>query len=293
MPIDMLIQNVHYLCRNQGGCRHLQNILEQYPQKSIDFYKQLRYKIFDLSLDSFGNYFIQKLLEYLPINLLTTIFVESFAKDFLSLCINPHGTRVIQKFLDRVHNHSEIMNLFNPFFYNHLNDIILDSNATHIVIKYFNLIKYPKNEYLLMFFKKNILMLSTNKHSCCTVQKCIEAITNQHQLYEMINSIANISHLLFNDQYGNYIVQYSLGFNITELNSLIIKKYYLNIDTFAYQKIASNVFEKCLQYSLPQERKSIIQYLCDKEIIRKLLLNTYGNYSKLYLYIYINIIKYL
>jgi hypothetical protein len=293
MPIDMLIQNVHYLCRNQGGCRHLQKVLEQYPQKSIDFYEQLHDKIFDLSLDSFGNYFIQKLLEYLPINLLTTIFVESFAKDFLSLCVSPHGTRVIQKFLDRVHNHSEIMNLFNPFFFNHLNDIILDSNATHIVIKYFNLIKYPKNEYLLMFFKKNILMLSTNKHSCCTVQKCIEAITNHHQLYEMINSIAKISHLLFNDQYGNYIVQYSLGFNITELNSLIIKKYYSNIDTFAYQKIASNVFEKCLQYSSPQERTSIIQYLCDKEIIRKLLLNTYGNYSKLYLYIYINIIKYL
>ena len=280
LPMNFLIKNAYFLCGNQSGCRHLQKQLEQHPETAINFYEQIKDQIYELSLNSFGNYFIQKLFVYLPLCYFFSIFKTSFSTNFISICCDPHGTRVIQTFLEKVSKNQDLLNLFNTFFESNINNIILNQNATHIIIKYFTLIKYPHNEDLLTFFKRNILTISTNKHSCCTLQKCIELIQNKQQLYELIETIANVSHLLFNDQYGNYIVQYILEFKIKELNSIIVEKYFSNIDTFAFQKISSNVFEKCLLYSTLTERLKIIRFLCNKDIVHKLLLNTYGNYGK-------------
>ena len=43
-------------------------------------------------------------------------------------------------------------------------------------------------------------------------------------------SIANISNLLFNDQFGNYVIQFILSLNDIEINNIIIKNYLNNFE---------------------------------------------------------------
>jgi hypothetical protein len=277
LPMTFLIKNAYFLCGNQSGCRHLQKQLEQHPETAINFYEQIKNQIYELSLNSFGNYFIQKLFVYLPLCYFFSIFKTSFSTNFISICCDPHGTRVIQTFLEKVSQNQDLLNLFNTFFEANINNIILNQNATHIIIKYFTLIKYPHNEDLLTFFKRNILTISTNKHSCCTLQKCIE-YSNPKQKHFLLLAIANISSKLFTDQYGNYVVQFAMSVSDFEINRIIVLNYLNEVNTFSSQKYSSNVIEKSLDCCDEQTKQLIIEKICNQKMVSTLLFDMYGNY---------------
>ena len=160
--------------------------------------------------------------------------------------------------------------------------LILNQNATHIIIKYVSLISYPKNQFIINFLCDGVQTISTNKHSCCTYQKCM-LLVDKVQQKKLMMSVVSIADLLFNNQFGNYLIQFVLNIENTEANNIIISKYFSNFYYYVSQKCSSNVFEKCFKYCSSEMKNQIIDNLCQPQIVQKLLFHVYGNYSK---YIY-------
>lgn len=280
IPFQEIINNCYYLAKNQSGCRYLQKKIQEHPNIASDLiFPVIKENIIDLTLDAFGNYFIQKVIEYLTITELNEIFTKYLSVYFLKICFSSHGTRVIQKLLERVYLDEYIMSLFNTLFYPNLLELIINQNSTHIVIKYVSLVKYPKNEPLVQFLYENALTISTHKHSCCTLQKCICSVDLYAQKKMLLMSIAQISDQLFNDQFGNYITQFALSFEDRDVNMIIIQKYFFDFFTNISQKCSSNVFEKCIEHCDIDMQHNIIRSLCNQNMVNQLLFNMYGNYG--------------
>ena len=173
---------------------------------------------------------------------------------------------------------------FNKCLFPNLMQLILNQNATHIIIKYVSLISYPKNQFIINFLCDEVHTISTNKHSCCTYQKCM-LLVDKIQQKKLIMSVVSIADLLFNNQFGNYLIQFVLNIENTEANNIIISKYFSNFYYYVSQKCSSNVFEKCFKCCSSEMKNQIIDNLCQPQIVQKLLFHVYGNYSKFILYI--------
>lgn len=104
--------------RNQSGCRFMQKKLDEQPNLSHSVILPLILNgIVELSMDPFGNYFIQKFINCLPLYDLIIIFTSYFSNNFLKLSFSSHGTRVIQAFLARTYQDKYIMSLFDTVYY--------------------------------------------------------------------------------------------------------------------------------------------------------------------------------
>ena len=279
MGLNELLNNIDKISENQSGCRLLQNKLFQNSNKANDFYRAMELKniLKKLTIDSFGNYLIQKLLEFISDDIVQEYFKNIIYPSFMEVSLNPHGSRVIQKLLGRIHNKPNIMKIFNDCLVNYLLEIFLNQSSTHIIIKYISLIKYPNNQIIYSFVGQNILYIATHKHSCCTLQKCLEE-GNTTQKKEILMSLANISNQIFNDQYGNYAIQFALSLKDEEANKIIISQYLYDFQRNISNKISSNVYEKVLEYCDFNTKQHIIKSLCNFETVKNLLYDTYGNY---------------
>ena len=274
-----LLDNIKSISENQSGCRLLQFKLGIYSNGANEFYKALeKNKILKkMVLDNFGNYFIQKLLDYITHDLITEFCLNIIFPFFPEISLNPHGSRVIQKLLERIYNDQNLMMPFNVCLQKSMMNIFPNQTSTHIIIKYISLINYPNNQIIYTFINQNIFFISTHKHSCCTLQKCLEK-GNDSQREEILLSLAQISNHLFADLFGNYAIQYALSLKNEKANKIIISQYLYNFKQNISNKISSNVYEKVLEFSDFNTKQNIIQYLCNFDRVKELLYDTYGNY---------------
>ena len=169
------------------------------------------------------------------------------------------------------------MNYYNILLTPNLKDFVIDQNASHIIIKYVNMLSYPKNDFIIKFLLDNSFELATKKHSCCVLQKCIE-YSNQQQKKQFLKAIAVKSYGLFSDQYGNYVVQYCINLCDYEINKIFVNNFLSDIMKFSTQKYSSNIIEKCMDFCDEDTRELIVEKYCDINIIENLLFDKYGNY---------------
>ena len=279
MNLNYLINNIDKITESQSGCRLLQNKLQQNPSSASNFYQSMKIKniLKKLSIDSFGNYLIQKLLEHLSNDLIQDFFNNIICPSFMEIALNPHGSRVIQKILGRIYTDKNLMSDFNQCLENSMLEIFLNQSSTYIIITYIYYIKYPNNQIIYSFIVKNIYYIATHKHSCCTLQKCLEE-GNNIQRNEILMSLAYISNDLFADQFGNYAIQHALSLKNEAANQIIISQYLNNFQKNISNRISSNVYEKVLEFCDFQTKQNIIKNLCNFETVKCLLYDNYGNY---------------
>jgi hypothetical protein len=87
--------------------------------------------------------------------------------------INPHGTRALQKMIDYLNTEELIMSFITILKPNVLN-LIKDLNGNHIIQKFINLMDSNYSKFIYDIIDENIIEISTHKHGCCVLQKCID-----------------------------------------------------------------------------------------------------------------------
>jgi hypothetical protein len=275
MNEEELLKNSKLLCKDQGGCRYLQKLLETSKNFASNLYQHLEPDLIELINDSFGNYLIQKLLEKL-----SPIYIEKVLKKIenfiMSMGINSHGTRVLQKIIEMLSTNDQI-----DRFSNHFSHCVItfcnDINGNHIIQKFISTIQYPKNQFVYNIIKKNISTIGLNKHGCCALQKCIE-FGSEKQRDEMINETIKHCRSFITDQYGNYVLQNIISYKNFNANKLITGSFINDIVKLSKEKFSSNVIEKCMDYCDKETKDKILKKLANKDCIAILLMDMYGNY---------------
>ncbi|CAR29872.1 ZYRO0G18964p [Zygosaccharomyces rouxii] len=245
------------LATDQFGCRFLQKKLESPAESNLVrdlMYEQIKGCFLDLILDSFGNYLVQKLCEYLTLDQ-KTFLIQVIYPHVFQISINQYGTRSLQKIIDTVDNESQIDLITKGFSQEHTSieqvvTLINDLNGNHVIQKC--IFKFPPSKFDFIIDAivehNNIITISTHKHGCCVLQKLLSVCTLQ-QIFKISVKIVQFLPGLINDQFGNYIIQFLL--DIKELDFYLLAEIFNRLSNELCQlsclKFSSNVVEKFIK----------------------------------------------
>lgn len=294
VPLTQLRPQILSLAKDQYGCRFLQKKIDEHvvsnaQQRRANFdviFSQVSPNMYELIIDPFGNYLVQKLIAYCSEQNITLI-LESLLYNLFQISINQHGTRALQKIIDAVSNKYQltlIVNGLSPYII----ELIKDLNGNHVIQKILN--KYPADDCQFIYDSiiKDLLVVATHKHGCCVLQKCLNHVTTE-QLSQFSARILTFEIFikLINDQFGNYVLQYLISINSLPINRAVFNNFVrFGVSNLCKLKFSSNVVEKFLKNCFNNEpisdAFSCLKYdLCYQILIsdlNKMINDPYGNY---------------
>ena len=271
-----IYNNFVELAKEQFSCREIQNKIANNPKIINLLYPKLFENINELIIDPFGNYLVQSFLPYLN-ETQTYDLLNEISNDLNKICVNCHGTRVIQKLIDCNANSQNIilslLNFIKPIFANLINDI----NACHIIKKILALNQIYFTFYIYELIKYNFFQIATHKHGCCAIQHII-ANGDKHFTEMLIKYIIQNSSKLICHQYGNYLIVFLLKLKNEIYTYQILKVIVYYFYEFATQKYSSTVLEKCFELCDENSKTILYQSLCNNDMLKKIILDQYGNF---------------
>lgn len=273
--LDYLCENILPLAKDQAGCRHIQSIIDSDPHNTTQkLFKAILPNFIEISLDTFGNYLIQKLFPQLSpseilqvINTITPVLVE--------LGSDAHGTRVIQHLINFLSTDS-LLQTFLSVIKPVTIPLIKELNGTHIIQKIAD--DFPsQSEFIYELILKNAPSIATHRHGCCVLQRYL---VNREDSFckQLIEKLDKNFFLLAVDQFGNYIIQSIMKLNDQQLNDSFAMKMIDNIIYYSKHKFSSNIVEKCFDYCSEDIKTKLITILSEEEAIKELIIDEHGNY---------------
>jgi len=276
IPLEDLRGEISHLCRDQYGCRFLQKKLDEGIPSQCDLIFAETFPHFaDLMTDPFGNYLCQKLLEHCT-NAQRDQIVEAIAKDLVTISLNMHGTRAVQKTIDFISTPAQTQAIIGAFSRNVVT-LIKDLNGNHVIQKCLNRLSAADNQFIYDAVAAKCVDVSTHRHGCCVLQRCIDHASDEQRL-QLVQQITMYSLTLVQDPFGNYVVQYVLDLNDSAYTESVTHQFLGHVCELSTQKFSSNVMEKCIRVTEPSLRKQLVSELIESAGLEALLRDSFANY---------------
>eukprot|EP00980_Cylindrotheca_fusiformis_P029582 scaffold23539_cov137-Cylindrotheca_fusiformis.AAC.7 len=262
-------------CQDQNGSRFLQQRIEvgDIGEKQIVL-REVLSSIPTLRNDVFGNYVVQKLLDFGTPSMRAAVHA-TMEGEMLQLSLQMYGCRVVQKALETLDELT--LSKLLAEFQNHVLSCVHDQNGNHVIQKCVEVVSERAKQalsngdelrakslteqidFIVDDVLRNVISLSCHPYGCRVLQRivehCIEPEKNM-----ALNEIKKHHRTLLGDQYGNYVIQHVLQFgrciDRDSILQIVIENGLLLLST---QKFASNVVEKLLKFGNDDQRRAVVR----------------------------------
>ena len=237
----------------------------------------------NICCDILGNMLIQTLIDVLSSENLD-LFLSSIQEQLFDICLTEHGSRAIQKLLERIHSNPLLMNKL--IFYLNQKDIGIlfkSGYGNHLIQKYLVIIKNVElTNFIYNYLYKNFMDIASSKYGVCVIQKGLSE-GNIIQRKKIVNLILTNLNAIMKDCYGNFIIQFIFfKFYKNKFDEIlpIIEKIEENMVDFCTNKFSSSVIEKSFEKNERKIGERFIKCLFEHHAndIIDILLNSYGKY---------------
>uniref|UniRef100_A0A672M4P6 Pumilio homolog 1 n=1 Tax=Sinocyclocheilus grahami TaxID=75366 RepID=A0A672M4P6_SINGR len=247
--------------QDQHGSRFIQLKLERAsPAERQLVFNEILQAAYQLMVDVFGNYVIQKFFEFGSLDQKLAL-AERIRGHVLSLALQMYGCRVIQKALEFIPSDQQVINEMVRELDGHVLKCVKDQNGNHVVQKCIECVQPHALQFIIDAFKGQVFALSTHPYGCRVIQRILEHCLPEQTL-PILEEIHQHTEQLVQDQYGNYVIQHVLEHGRAEDKSKIVSEIRGNVLGLSQHKFASNVVEKCVTHSLRAERAMLIDEVC-------------------------------
>ncbi|XP_035881551.1 pumilio homolog 1 isoform X8 [Phyllostomus discolor] len=245
--------------QDQHGSRFIQLKLERAtPAERQLVFNEILQAAYQLMVDVFGNYVIQKFFEFGSLEQQLAL-AERIRGHVLSLALQMYGCRVIQKALEFIP--SDQQNEMVRELDGHVLKCVKDQNGNHVVQKCIECVQPQSLQFIIDAFKGQVFALSTHPYGCRVIQRILEHCLPDQTL-PILEELHQHTEQLVQDQYGNYVIQHVLEHGRPEDKSKIVAEIRGNVLVLSQHKFASNVVEKCVTHASRTERAVLIDEVC-------------------------------
>ncbi|XP_043940629.1 pumilio homolog 1 isoform X5 [Protopterus annectens] len=245
--------------QDQHGSRFIQLKLERAtPAERQLVFSEILQAAYQLMVDVFGNYVIQKFFEFGSLDQKLAL-AERIRGHVLSLALQMYGCRVIQKALEFIppDQQSDMVRELDG----HVLKCVKDQNGNHVVQKCIECVQPQSLQFIIDAFKGQVFTLSTHPYGCRVIQRILEHCLPEQTL-PILEELHQHTEQLVQDQYGNYVIQHVLEHGRPEDKSKIVAEIRGNVLVLSQHKFASNVVEKCVTHASRTERAMLIDEVC-------------------------------
>ncbi|KAL5707362.1 hypothetical protein ACHQM5_025419 [Ranunculus cassubicifolius] len=267
------------VAKDQHGCRFLQKKIDGGRKEDVDMiFAEIKDCVSDLMVDQFGNYLVQKLIDTCNGDQRNEILISVTRRDhvLVKICCDMHGTRAVQKLLERLTNEQQQARVVSALTPGTV-ILITDINGHHVIqycVKHFPI---DLKKYLLDAVAAHCVEIAMDRSGCCVLQLCVEHSHGEIR-ERLVAEITNNALVLAQDPYGNYVVQYLLGLKKPQYTAKLLRKLEGSFVSLSMQKFSSNVVERCLKESSEEQATQIVKELVNSPDVVKLLQDAFGNY---------------
>ncbi|WCJ35517.1 pumilio 11 [Euphorbia peplus] len=279
LPLQYMRGKILSFATDQSGCRLVQRTIENLTKEEIDLVLfELIEFVAELMIDPFGNYVVQKIVEVCSEEQRTRILLSVTKKEFqlVTICLNSHGTRAVQKLLERVSSPNQVSIVMSALTPGAV-ALTKDMNGHHVIKYCLEHFPAQDNKYLLNVIAANCFDIATDKSGCCVLQQCVERSTGETR-ESLVAELTSHALLLAEHQFGNYVVQHILGLKVPRITTDLLRQLEGNFPLLACNKYGSNVVEKCLYESRGEQSTQIVMELLKSRNFPMLLVDPYGNF---------------
>eukprot|EP00250_Pteridium_aquilinum_P006658 c16529_g1_i1 orf=341-2908(-) len=276
--LDDLEGRIFSVARDQHGCRFLQRKLDEANPEDVEkIFQEIKEHVVQLMTDPFGNYLVQKLLDACS-EAHRSAILEAVTKsdDLISISLNMHGTRAVQKLIETLQTPDQISMLISCLKRGVVT-LIKDLNGNHVVQRCLQRLKNEDNQFIFDAAASYCVEIASHRHGCCVLQRCVDFASGVQQR-QLVAEIATNALALSQDQYGNYVVQYILELGLPWASAEVISRLEGSFPHLAMQKFSSNVVEKCLKVASEENKAIIVKELVSSSVLGQLLQDPYANY---------------
>ena len=257
VPVSAVIADVIEISRDQVGSRYLQNLLDanKFTQTQInDLFTNILPETHSLTVDPFGNYVVQKLVEATD-QRGRDILLDKLSGLLFPLAIHMYGCRVVQKLIELSPQDRQIR--VAKELVGNVVKCVQDQNGNHVIQKLIENLPSRELTFIVTEFLGNIPVMAVHCYGCRVVQRLIEKLS-PGEAKRLTDEV--LSHLwqLSQDQYGNYVIQHVLLHGTRQNRSVIIQVIAGHIVEFSCHKYASNIAEKALLCAEDQGSRDLL-----------------------------------
>lgn len=143
-------------------------------------------------LDPFGNYLCQKLLEHCD-DQKRLVIVQNVADELVSISLNMHGTRAVQKMIEYLTTPEQIK-IATAALNSNAVLLIKDLNGNHVIQKCLNRLSNLESQFIFDAVSEHCIEVATHRHGCCVLQRCIDHASSEQksQIITQINRHAQL-----------------------------------------------------------------------------------------------------
>lgn len=161
-------------------------------------------------------------------------------------------------------------------------ELIRDQNGNHVVQKVLKRIPWEHIPFVIDTCVQNLQQLAVHNYGCRVIQRLLRHYHGP-MVPRVLHELHSCSTTLITDQYGNYVTQHIIQYGEPADQARMIEAVRQNLVSYAKQKFASNVVEKCIIFGNEAQRRDIMLQLCvrDSEGVNSLtfmIKDNYGNY---------------
>ncbi|XP_023363244.1 pumilio homolog 1 isoform X7 [Otolemur garnettii] len=160
--------------QDQHGSRFIQLKLERAtPAERQLVFNEILQAAYQLMVDVFGNYVIQKFFEFGSLEQKLAL-AERIRGHVLSLALQMYGCRVIQKALEFIPSDQQVINEMVRELDGHVLKCVKDQNGNHVVQKCIECVQPQSLQFIIDAFKGQVFALSTHPYGCRVIQRILE-----------------------------------------------------------------------------------------------------------------------
>jgi pumilio RNA-binding family len=267
--------------KDQEGSRFIQRQMDTAPMEARHMVcDEVMPYSHDLTTDVFGNYVVQKSLEF-GTEKQRQVIIACLKGSIMTLTLHTYGCRVVQRALEVADRASRL--LIAQELKTDVIKCIHDQNGNHVLQKCIEVVPDAVG-FIVEALRGNAKEIASHAYGCRVMQRLLEQCESTLKNDPLLDEILSHAKEIVRNQYGNYVVQHVLINAEPKYKTAVSDCILPDFFELACHKFASNVVEKVVLHSTDATRTHLADLWARSKCedgslwLVKMVTNQYGNY---------------